>query len=196
MSDVNVISINPALQTKASLNPDIFDKINIEPRHIDMRVRTASEKFSRLKSRLNFFFGLRGHMPRPMSAKLFALRLLMGGLLIALGLAGGFTAPAFNVATCELILGVALILGFFTRMVSFAAFAVFATFATVAAIGGYIDLADIVPGVVALMFCVIGPGKYCIDSLMRRGMVLSARRRMRRRAEDRLSYRAFALSQS
>lgn len=194
MSDVNVISINPALQTKASLNPDIFEKINIEPRHIDMRVRSAAEKFTRLKSRLNFFFGIRGRIPGSMSAKLFALRLLMGGLLIALSLTGGFAAPAFDVATCELILGGALILGFFTRIISFAAFAIFATFATIAAIGGYVDLVDIMPAVIALTFCIIGPGMYCVDSLMRSGLMKNARRRMRRRAEARLSYRAFALS--
>lgn len=196
MNNINVISINPAQPTKAAMHPEIFERIAR-----DCRTRTsaaASASLRPFKLLLNAISGINAGVSKSMSARLLILRLLAGALLIGLALYPTGVGPlAFTADWCQLILGVAIVCGFMTRIFCLAGAAIFATFAIQAGMAGEVDLYMILPAMIAMVFIIIGPGIYCIDQIIRRGLFRNARRRAKLRIEKlaatRMSYKAFSL---
>lgn len=188
MTDVKVISVNPGRKTLGALNSDIIERMARSCNPTNYSVSTP-----RLKSVCNFVFGIDKNVSGSWSSKLFFARLIVSAFLLSIAIPQLLT-PMFGY---DLILPVAtvavagmILLGFFARMASFAGF-------VYAAYMSYLTGFDAVYTLQTILFifmAMTGPGRYSIDQLLRRAIFKSSKRRrarrLRRAAEDRLSYKA------
>lgn len=191
MNNINVISINPAQSAKGALHPEVFERIARE-----YRVNRDTAKINVSSKRaINFLFGINKGITTRQSAALFSTRSILGLGMTACGIISGITLTAFTPATMMVVLGVSLFSGLFTRLTSAAAMGVFGFFSAMSYLSGMMpDITVIASFAIALLFMVVGPGRFSIDQIMRQAMYKSAKRRARARAiklaENRLSYRA------
>lgn len=190
MNQAQVISVNPARKTPGELN---ISEVKLSK--LTRAIAGSGSQRNSLKGFLNFIYGLNSKTSKETSTKLFLLRLLCGGTMLAL------TVPSLiaGLDSIETIagaaIGVSLISGLFSRVVSACAMFWSGYMAISTFMSGNIDTMPIMSAILMGVFCILGPGRYSIDQLSR-NLILSRRTARRRRQAQKnnssaLDYRAF-----
>ena len=119
-----------------------------------------------------------------------ALRTLFATILIVSGLTmlGGASA---GIAVGSLCFGAFLALGLFTRPVMAGAAIFYCIMGALSLRSGAADISVFSLMFGCLVFCVIGAGKYSIDTLLRSYIIRSRKTRKSRSSENYLGYKAF-----
>lgn len=143
--------------------------------------------------------GVNSSVNRCQSIKTIAIRMICGGMFLALGiysaLRGGFTA----VPMAAIIAGSSIILGLFTRIVSAAGAIFFGIIATQSIITGEIESLMLLSSVTLAASAILGPGRFSLDAIFRhlilKGASRARRRKLAKAREEQkgFSYRAFEM---
>lgn len=180
-----VISVNPATKTLGAISEEakmydrpiagIVSRITVTPR---------------LKESLNILTGISTPAMTGASARIMTIRIVIGAALIisyAVVLSSGNPTTILIPA---LVLGISLLSGFLTRIVSVATMVCMILFV----INGNAELPTaLLTGFAAFIFAVIGPGIYSIDQFLRKSIF---RRYMRNRRHHKqlrtnMNYKAY-----
>lgn len=191
----NIISVDPARKTLGSLHPELTRKFR---RHL----QSAPRMITRKKTWLDFTFACSTPGSNRFGSSLLLLRLCFAALLVV---SGAFIVigeiyppypelPADVLGWSEIAVGISLVLGFMTRWTMLAAVAGFGTAAGLAISNGVFDMQSLMCCMGALVFLILGVGKYSCDFLLRKAIIVSASRHRRRMKAERLSYKAFRYS--
>lgn len=203
MSKVQIISVNPAKKTLGALHPELLEKVART-----CRIPAAPKPQSIFKTSVNTFFGINKGMTKAVSSRLLLTRVLLGVWFIISGITAGIDPFTINLSMLSTIFGGMLVLGILNRPASLAAAVLFAISAVGAAtdISGTITLQNFISSdpfailscILCISIAICGPGLFSVDQLIRRSMLHLARtirkRNATRKAERRLSYRAFQYS--
>ncbi len=90
-------------------------------------------------------------------------------------------------------MGSLLAIGLLSRIAMLTATCVFGYLSVIAIMAGYFDIQTLMLCFGSLVFLTIGTGKYSCDFLIRKAMVIRAKRKQKELREHRLSYRAYSL---
>lgn len=204
MTRINVISINPAQITLGALHPEkIIRKRRDKKRAAASLSETEDNPGARrtrrsfgMKSRLNFFFGINAETGMKTSLKLFVCRILFSAFLITWCLLSLATAPV-EVVSAFLVVGLLLMIGLFTRVATFCGFVASATYAVIElAVESTLNESMVLLALGCLIFCMLGPGRVSLDSIIRTRLFRLAKlvslRKARQLVERRLSYKAYS----
>lgn len=166
MSNAKIISVDPGIKTLGELN---INEINLT--RLSRTISNPGRK-STFKNTLNMVFGINSRTDAGISSKMFGLRLIGGTLMTALGalsLSGSamVALPHMLTVAC-LAFGISLLTGSFTRLISMATACIALFTAYTAFSAGSLDTVSLMTAMLGIGACVIGPGHYSADSLMRR----------------------------
>lgn len=194
MSKAQVISVNPGVKTIGELSR--YDRLARLSRAI---APTGVSHKSLFKKAVNMLFGLNKGVNTQLSGKLMLLRILCGGLMVSSVILP--MAPAdlfsFNIATESIVmiaLGTSLLLGFLSRLTSYAGVAWFGYMLTLSLIEGVPEVSYGALMLLMLVFSVLGPGLFSADQLLRKALFAIRRSARQRKQKDPtvLDYRAFS----
>ncbi len=191
MADVKIISVNPGKKTPGALNFEFIGRMARTCRPVGKVIKTE-----RLKSVCNSIFGINRSVTNVGSIKLLTIRFFIAAFLIANGILGihsGVKVSPVDISLFNIIAGSMIFLGFFARVASTAGIVIYTYAAVSHAVGlppvspspeGYgPDFLAISQALLFLFLAITGPGRYCIDQIIRRQILLIARRR-RRQSEN------------
>ncbi len=207
MTDVKVISVNPGKKTLGAINSEFIARVARTCRPVSLAIHTP-----RFKTVWNAIFGISKTATTAGSTKLLLIRCLVAVLLITTGVIcimkeTDIYPPAISVF--NIIAGSMIFLGFFARIASLSGFALYAYIATVSIFKFHslVQVPEMLSGNIApvalaltfLILAITGPGRYCIDQILRKNIFrickrLTFRRAERKKhhaAENRLSYKAW-----
>lgn len=178
MNNANVISVNPGIKTMGELN---IEEITLS--RISRTISNPGQKSSTFKHILNATFGINSDVTSRWSAKLASIRVAAGSIMLALGafsLQGaqaGMAPQALGIVS--IALGVSLILGLFTRLISIGALGVAIAIAFESISGGALDSTALTVALSGIIMGILGPGHYSLDQIMRKGLYTLYRNRNR-----------------
>lgn len=194
MNISNIISVDPAQKTLGYIHSEITGRLlrnsgiarNNEPSHSQYL--------------LNLIFASASPGGWKYGICLLILRLFFAAIMIVSGsfiLSGEINAPALPIpaevyAISQIVIGGMLAFGFFSRFAMLAGFTGYAHIATCKIIAGIFSMSSLMLCMACLIFFILGTGRISIDFLIRTGIIRHIRRRRRRLAILRLSYRAYA----
>lgn len=212
-NNFRVISVNPSQKTVGAIKSDLLQSELLATVARRCRPQEINIRSMRLKTLINLFFGINKNVNEAFSGKLLFSRCAVSVALIGFA---AFTAFSTPISWIALGLGIAFLLGFQTRIIASAA-TISLLFASLAKIYPEISLinasafelymgkmASAIPFseieclLTATIFAALsyfGPGRYSLDQIIRRSAFRAIKRssiaRKHRRAEQRLSYRAY-----
>ena len=197
MNQARVISINPGTKTAGELGGRCTARLARISRCITSPGRRTVSTFKRF---VNLAFGLNRKVNAQLSGKLMFLRILGGTLMLLLVLAP--MSPEmifeFNLGADPLIIcafGVSMIFGFLSRPVSYASAAWFGWLLADSLATGSPDVTYALLLMIAVVFCMLGPGMFSADQLIRNMIfkirMAAAKKRGARRMSGRLNYNAY-----
>lgn len=168
MKQPTVISINPGTKTVGAIKEEArkYDELS-------SRIRSTIAGAPCIKDTLNTFTGINRKKSRAVSGRLAFLRIIAGGFALTAAILLQSAVPTWAFI-CTLALGVSLILGFMTRLT---------TLATTIILGylSYLGEVELVPGVAlafsSLIICIVGPGIFSLDQIIRRSLFKANRNR-------------------
>jgi len=196
MRNVNVISIDPARESRAALHPEAYKEF-AKKYYEGLRSKPADKETKpHARNFINSVFGINDRMSKGGSSKLLLLRIVIGAVIIAYAGYSAESSMSSPLLWVELILGASLITGFFSRIISVIAFIYLGiTLGSDYAAQGVIDLPLLLPLLTAVVFMVTGPGIFSFDQLFRKSLFKITKRREHNRAiklaNNRLSYKAY-----
>lgn len=207
MADVKVISVNPGKNTIGALNFEFIEKVARTCRPVGKVIYNQ-----RVKSICNSIFGINKSTTNVGSAKLLLIRAMIAAFFISLGtfnLNISSLSAEFNIHLFDIVIGGMILLGFFARIASICGFIHYASMAALPLFGvspSFLSLSSATPDITAisqslifLFLAITGPGRYCIDQLLRNWILRIAKRKAAKRAkrknlreaEVRMSYKAW-----
>ncbi len=207
MADVKVISVNPGKNTIGALNFEFIEKVARTCRPVGKVIYNQ-----RVKSICNSIFGINKSTTNVGSAKLLLIRAMIAAFFISLGIFNlniNFLSAEFNIHLFDIVIGGMILLGFFARIASICGFILYASMAALPLFGvspSFLSITAATPDITAisqslifLFLAITGPGRYCIDQLLRnwilritkRKAAKRAKRKNLREAEVRMSYKAW-----
>lgn len=207
MADVKVISVNPGRNTIGALNFEFIEKVARTCRPVGKVIYNQ-----RVKSICNSIFGINKSTTNVGSAKLLLIRAMIAAFFISLGIFNlniSSLSAEFNIHLFDIVIGGMILLGFFARIASICGFILFAFMAAGPLFGFSAsltslssdtpDITAISQSLIFLFLAITGPGRYCIDQLLRnwifriakRKVAKRAKRKNLRKAEVRMSYKAW-----
>lgn len=186
-----IINVNPALQPAGATNPDVAlgaIRSRVAAQGTDMVRRQSGSLLRRL-------FGPTSLKPA-LSVAMLIIRIVFGSWCLWQGSVALLSGTLSGMDIMLLISGVMIGLGLFTRVISSASMLICTYFICNAlSQGNLLSAADLYTLIFAI-FAMIGPGRYSFDSILRRNIFRSLRRRqIRQLLENRFSYRAFEFAQ-
>ena len=195
MNSVRVISVNPSEKT---LGEKLFNQNRLSTISRCLAKPGRKLGFSWAKF-ANFLFGINRNVNSQLSGKLFLLRLLCGAAVLASVLVPMHpdAVMAFDFELMKvpaLLFGTMLVTGLFLRPASVVAAGWFGFIAYRSVMAGAFDLEAASMTLVALIFTVLGPGRYAIDQIFRHAVFALGRinrRKRSRKAGRGLDYRAY-----
>ena len=196
MNQVNIISVDPGVKTMGELN---MTEIKIG----DISRRFSHSRNSRpaYKKVLNFILGINSKVNDAFSCKMMLVRLLAGCLFIAFSImpdiTGSIDLSSFGpVSVLSLALGITVILGILVRATCASGMLIFGYLFYNSYMAGVADYHMLLLCCISTIIMILGPGRYCIDQFIRRGvskLSSAARKRTRRKTEMDMavSYKAY-----
>ncbi len=207
MADVKVISVNPGKKTIGALNFEFIEKVARTCRPVGKVIHNQ-----RVKSICNSIFGINRSTTNVGSSKLLLIRIITAAFFLTLGIFNldvSSLSTEFNIHLFNIVVGGMILLGFFARIASISGFLLYAYIA-IAPLLAFTppfavtsetipDIAAISQSLLFLFLAITGPGRYCIDQLIRNRILRIAKLRSARRAkrknlreaEVRMSYKAW-----
>ena len=209
MADVKVISVNPGKSTTGALNFEFIEKVARTCKPVGKVIHSQ-----RIKAICNSVFGINKSTTNVGSTKLLLIRTITAAFFITLGVLNLdinslSLSTEFNIHLFNIVTGGMILLGFFARVASICGFMLYAFMAAGPLLGAsssFISLSTATPVITAisqslifLFLAITGPGRYCIDQLLRnwifriakRKAAKRAKRKNLREAEVRMSYKAW-----
>lgn len=207
MADVKVISVNPGRNTIGALNFEFIEKVARTCKPVGKVIYNQ-----RVKSICNSIFGINKSTTNVGSAKLLLIRAMIAAFFISLGIFNlniSSLSAEFNIHLFDIVIGGMILLGFFARIASICGFILYASMAALPLFGvspSFLSLSSATPDITAisqslifLFLAITGPGRYCIDQLLRNWILRIAKRKAAKRAkrknlreaEVRMSYKAW-----
>lgn len=207
MADVKVISVNPGRNTIGALNFEFIEKVARTCKPVGKVIHNR-----RVKSICNSIFGINKFTTNVGSTKLLLIRAIAAAFFMTLGILNlgiNSLSDEFNIHLFNIVIGGMILLGFFARIASICGFILFAFMATGPLFGFSAsltslssdtpDITAISQSLIFLFLAITGPGRYCIDQLLRnwifriakRKVAKRAKRKNLREAEVRMSYKAW-----
>lgn len=188
MNQANVISVNPGVKTLGELNVG-NSRIARISRRLAQPVRKPA---STLRNFFSLVFGISRSDRGAFSSKMVTLRLMAGAMLTGAAVwhADGFSSLPPVPVLLMLSLGVSLVLGLFTRIVSAASAVGCGYLLYLSVMAGEPDFLAASACLVSLVFAMLGPGRYSADQLMLK-VLAAIRRSSRARRARKASGRAF-----
>ncbi len=196
MNIPNILSVDPGQYTLGTLHKDIAGKIlrnagitrDNEPSHSKYMLNLIS--VSAAPGRLRYGFCIL------MFRLMFAAILIMSGSFILSGEINTPTTllPANVFAITEITIGSMLALGFLSRGAMIASFLCFGAIAITKITAGIFSVSSLMMCMSSFFFLILGSGKLSCDFLIRKAIILHNRRRRRRLVAQRMSYRAYRVS--
>lgn len=196
MSIADTISVNPVSKTLGALHPEAAIRyFNTYATDSLRQKKTAKKSFSK------FFFASSAPSVNRFGATVLLFRFLFATIFIVSGcfiISGNLQVPVEFVSPLyfglgEIIVGSLLAIGLLSRVVMLAATCVFGYLSVIAILSGYFDIQALLLCLGSLVFLTIGTGKYSCDFLIRKALVIRAKRKQKELREQRLSYRAYSL---
>lgn len=187
MNDAKVISVNPCKKTAGEFNFSLKALESVS-RSISNPSRKTEISCKRI---VNLISGINSNTDKTFSKRLLIARLISGSVIFAMAFTG-----AFHVLFC--IVGVSLLSGLCTRIISFSALISVAAATFCAPIAAPVSLAGILLLVTLGAFSYYGPGRYSTDLFIRKSVFKAicagARREAAHTADDniRMDYRAYS----
>lgn len=179
MNDPRVISVNPGVKTLGELSTGFQPGIARISRCLSA---PGTRNVSILKQSVNLLFGINRNIGTQVSGKLLFLRVL-AACAVLLGIAGNM-ASAFSTpsAFLPILLGSSVALGLLTRPVALCG-VIFYGFATATSFtAGAPDVSAASLTVLSAAVCVLGPGMFSADQILRRSIFRSMARVKKSRA--------------
>ncbi|MCM1377584.1 MAG: hypothetical protein NC097_04150 [Clostridium sp.] len=198
-SPATVISVNPVKIPLGLLKPKSALRLKGQ-RIVAAESAIVAKRASTLQKRLNLFFGVDGKMSAMRSAQLLTIRLLFGLLLFVLPyLMENSIISTVAVQSMSMnvwmVIGIMLLTGSLERMLMIASAGWFAyILATGLIANGIIDSFSAVCVILSLALAMWGSGRFSVDTLIRHWLLWMMRRRRNRKAERRLSYKAYSIN--
>lgn len=209
MADVKVISVNPGKSTTGALNFEFIEKVARTCKPVGKVIHSQ-----RIKAICNSVFGINKSTTNVGSTKLLLIRTITAAFFITLGVLNldinSLSLSAeFNIHLFNIVIGGMILLGFFARIASICGFILYASLAALPLFGvssSFLSLSSATPDITAisqslifLFLAITGPGRYCIDQLLRNWIFRIAKRKAAKRAERknlreaevRMSYKAW-----
>lgn len=206
---INVISVNPGAKPKGAMQNELFNRLATPIKILDNPVRHT--KFRPL---INFLSGINSNVNTAWSVKLLMVRLIAGATLLVTGILNYHGIYGYNVPSMLITLGVAMIIGLFSRILSGVGAVVFASVMALAYFGmttpylpytvlteGVLNYGYLLSSVLLILCAMIGPGRFSLDQLIRAAILQyrkNALKRKRasaiRKAEMRMTYKSFRYS--
>lgn len=196
MNIADTISVNPVSKTLGALHPEAAARFfNTNTSDAVKKAKSSRQTVS------GILFASSTPSVNHFGATILLLRLLFSTILIVSGsliLSGEIFAPteminAEYLGLGEIIAGSMLALGFLSRVAMGISTGLFGYIAAMAIMSGVFDMQALLCCMGSLVFLVMGTGKYSCDFLLRKTIILQARRRQKRIREQRLSYRAYRI---
>jgi len=150
---------------------------------------------------LNLLFGLNKGVNTQLSGKLLLLRVVCGALMVLTVLlpmtTNEIVSMQFSIRSMVMcLLGVSLLLGFLSRITSYAGVAWFGYNLVTSIMNGTPDMACGALMLLMLVFSVLGPGMFSADQLIRKSVMAARRTARQNRGKVKhganLDYRAFS----
>lgn len=158
---------------------------------ISRSLTAPGRKTNHTKNFINFIFGINSKVTRQFSSKMLLMRFVCGALFLWVGLTPLLQGSVDMMSVTQTALGASIVLGLFTRLVSLTGICMFfwSSYAT------FMQTQTPEYTIVAIMvvlafFAIMGPGRYCTDQFMRRGLIWLSRPRKSRKI-DSMSYKAY-----
>lgn len=185
---IRVISVNPANLTRGELHPEAWEASFKKVSEI-----VSGSKLPKSCEISNFIFGINRSTTRKKSSFLVLIRLVASALIITSAVMTFSSVAVPGLGYSLLALGLIAMFGICLRPLSAVA-AGWTGYLAVTLVHGSIN--PILAGVclLSIILAILGPGRFSIDSLLRRTVFNHERRRRnaaRKAAEMRLSYKAF-----
>lgn len=197
MGRAQIISVNPGVKTTGEIGSR-YGKLARISRTIAPTVKTPKTMFYK---ELNLLFGLNKGVNTQLSVKLLLLRVVCGALMVLTVLlpmtTNEIVSMQFAIESMVMcLLGVSLLLGFLSRITSYAGVAWSGYNLVTSIMNGTPDMACGALMLLMLVFSVLGPGMFSADQLIRKS-VMAARRTARQhrgkvKHSANLDYRAFS----
>lgn len=196
MNIADTISVNPVSKTLGALHPEAAVRyFNTYAADNSRQKKTAKKSFSK------FFFASSAPSVNRFGATVLLFRFLFATIFIISGsfiLSGNLQAPVDFISPLyfglgEIIVGSLLAIGLLSRIAMLTATCVFGYLSVIDIMAGYFDIQTLMLCFGSLVFLTIGTGKYSCDFLIRKAMVIRAKRKQKELREHRLSYRAYSL---
>lgn len=196
MSTTNTISVNPVSKTLGALHPEAAIRF-----FNTYAVDSSKQRLKTKKSFARFFFASSAPSINRFGSSVLLFRLLFAIIFILSGsfiLSGNLESPTNvfapqHMAIGEIIIGSMLAVGLLSRVTMGIATGVFGYLATISIMSGNFDIQILLFCLGSLVFLTMGTGKYSADFLIRKALVIRAKRRQKEIKEQRLSYRAYRL---
>lgn len=191
MSEIHVVSVNPAGETLGSLNKETA--INI------LRVKEmvpSAPRTDGFKRFVDFIFGNKTTLAKKWQWRLLLTRGICGAIMIGYGI--GILAADIVSGSLLISAGALAILGLFDRVTALSVAGYFIYLATESISAGQIDWILALPLLASLPGVFFGAGRISSDFLIRKSLLRFHRkhkeRRERKLSEKKLSYQAFRFS--
>lgn len=181
MNQANVISVNPGIKTIGELrvNEHVARKIS------HAIANTAPQNSITFKSVIDFMTGINSRITGHLSMKIMMLRVVCGTLLLGMVLIPMSSANIYDLdfsvtEVVGIIAGFSIIFGAFMRVVCFGCASFLSYNLYIHVLNSGLELSGLAEIGMLLIFTIMGPGMYCIDQLLRRGIYSIIRKRAKR----------------
>jgi len=185
MTQPTVLSIDPGANTRGAIQEEA-KKYGSLATNIVARIGVTP----RLKDTLNTLTGIDASTMSGASSRIFFLRFIIGALLISGAVFSWLHGMSVLITASAATLGICLIFGFMTRLISLAALPGLAIMTWHGMIAPEFSVPMLLT---ALVFAVTGPGIFSTDQFIRRAAFRASRRRRIRRnvRNPKLDYRCY-----
>lgn len=198
MKDINIISVNPSASATSILHEQGLKRIARR-----CRTKVSAKPLDILRLTISSIFGINKSVTSGWSAKLWIIRSAVAIFLVVYGFAEGASFRTFGIHEIEVITGLIMIPGIFTRLAAITASVVFmitlypaiVSLTPVEFINDTTAMTSIVAATLCAVTALLGPGRYSIDQILRRAMLKAIDSRRiaaeQRAIRDRMSYKAW-----
>ncbi len=174
MNTPTIISINPIVKTIGQIHQESISRESAIPRIVSNLSVTP-----RLKDTLNLLTGINTPAMSGASGRILLLRFISAAAIITVSALLFATGGEMLLSIPLAVLGISLLLGLMTRIISLTAMIYF----ILAGVQGMLPLEPCcIFGFSALIFMIMGPGIYSIDQCIRKAIWRSYKRRAKRAA--------------
>lgn len=197
MNYSDIISVNPGKLTLGALHPEGATRLI----RTNININSSTVKKHRF---LDFIFAVKAPGINRFGKYMLVMRLLFATILISSGcltLNGSITNALTIISSqvsgiLQITAGAMLALGLLTRISILSIGIILSASILITFTNGMPDMSALSSLFTCILFIIMGAGKYSLDFLIRKGVIINATRRRKRNEMKRMTYKAFQYSDS